>query len=71
VCVQEVNACVNQGTIFTMEESGDGWDDVRRSVIDAKKVRAASALRQEPDSRARPCHCPSPKPQMAQGRGLG
>ena len=38
-CVQELNACVNQGTIFTMEERDDGWDDVRRGVIEAKQAR--------------------------------
>merc|ERR1740124_907036 len=25
----ELAACVNQGIVFTLEESGDGWDDVR------------------------------------------
>ena len=38
-CAQELNACVNQGIVFTLEEGqGDGWDDVRRGVIEAKKV---------------------------------
>ena len=41
---EEVNACVNQGIVFTLEESGDGWDDVRRSVIDAKKQRASAVI---------------------------
>merc|ERR1740124_786321 len=36
----ELAACVNQGIVFTLEESGDGWDDVRRGVIDAKKERS-------------------------------
>jgi len=44
LCVQEVNACVNQGIVFTLEESGDGWDDVRRSVVDAKKQRASAVI---------------------------
>ena len=38
-CAQELNACVNQGIVFTLEEGqGDGWDDVRRGVIEAKKA---------------------------------
>merc|ERR1719331_926990 len=37
---EELNACVNQGIVFTLEEGqGDGWDDVRRGVIEAKKER--------------------------------
>ena len=26
-------------TIFTMEKRGDGWDDVRDAILDAKKER--------------------------------
>ena len=36
---QDVDACVNQGIVWSLEESGDGWDDVRAAVIEAKKER--------------------------------
>jgi len=46
---EELNACVNQGTIFTMEERDDGWDDVRRGVIEAKqeRVKAVEQLKEK------------------------
>ena len=34
-----MDACVNQGIVWSLEESGDGWDDVRQAVIQAKKDR--------------------------------
>jgi len=36
---EDVDACVNQGIVWSLEESGDGWDDVRAAVIEAKKER--------------------------------
>merc|ERR1719331_3627488 len=47
---EELNACVNQGIVFTLEEGqGDGWDDVRRGVIEAKKerVKAVEQLKEK------------------------
>lgn len=41
---EERLACVDaesaQETMFTLEAMGDGWDDVRRYIVDAKKDRA-------------------------------